>query len=239
MPPSPGKEPKMVKGSKSKDDPEARTSGSCRHMNIMEAEDYAQQLEEILEKFKPEIKNDNSDALAQAISILKDHTTKFTPSMGEVDTETVLQCFSDPTFATLREPLGPKHVQEKDPEGDIPSGDEVLKQILKEKIEAHIQQHCVTLFEVSMVTGYMLAACTNLSSLTKITDETTFRIILAASVRPLVQINIPPSIINHLEDKKVETGKEKERHNSRRHCYLTTTHWPFTGRQIIAQHGYC
>ena len=34
--------------------------------------------------------------------------------------------------------------------------------------------------------------------------------ILAASIRPLVQLNIPTGILNPLEDKKAETGRTKE-----------------------------
>ena len=73
-----------------------------------------------------------------------------------------------------------------------------------------IWEHCDAFDNISAVTGYMLVACTNLSSFAKIADEATFRVILAASIRPLVQLNIPRRILNPLEDKKVETGREKE-----------------------------
>ena len=158
-----------------------------------------------------EIKNDNSDALAHTISSLKDHTTKLIPSMSEVDMGAVLQCFSKPTCSTLRESLGPKQVQEMDPEAEISSGEDVLNQIPKEKIKPPICEHCVMLFDnISVATGYMSAACVNLLSLAKITDEATFRIILAVSVRLLVQLNIPPGMLNPLKDKKIEAGREKE-----------------------------
>lgn len=148
---------------------------------------------------------------AHTISGLKDHITKLFPSMGKVDTEAVFQCFSEPTCVTLRESLGPKWVQETDPEEDIPSGENVIKQILKEKMKPAIQEHCVMLFDnIGMATGYMSVVWVNLSSLAKIADEATFRVILAASIRPLVQLNIPPDIFNPLEDMKVETGREKE-----------------------------
>ena len=200
-----------MRGSRSRNEPVPGGNHSYGHMNMKEAEDYTQQLEEIFNKFKMEIKNDNGDALAHTISTLKDHTAKLTPAMGEVDTQAVLQCFSEPTCITLRESLGPKWVQEIDPEADISSGEDVLNQILKEKIKPAIQGHCVMLFDnTSMATGYMSAACANLSSLAKITDEATFRVILAMSVRPLVQLNIPPGILNPLEDKKIEAGREKK-----------------------------
>ena len=107
--------------------------------------------------------------------------------------------------------MGPKQVQETDPKEDISSGEDVIKQIPKEKMKPAIQEHCVTLFDnIRVATGYMSVAYVNLSSLTKIADEATFRVILAASIRPLVQLNIPPSILNPLKEKKVETGREKE-----------------------------
>ena len=220
----------MVRRSKSRSEPEAGTSHSYRPINIREVEEYAQQLEEIFDKFKSEIKNDNGEALAHTISALKEYTAKLVPSMGEVDTEAVLQCFSEPNCVTLRESLGPKWVQKMNPEEDTPSGEEVLRQIPKEKTKPAIQAHCVTLFNnISTVTGYMSAVCVNLSLLIKITDEATFRVILAVSVKPLVQLNIPPGILNPLEEKKVETGREKEMTQLKKAllpCHDTQTlHW--------------
>ena len=160
--------------------------------------------------FKTEIKYDKSDALACTIDALKDHTTRMFPMMKEANTDTVLQCFNDPTCASMRESLGPEE-NETDPEEDIPTGVETAKQVPKEKMKPAILEHCITLFDnVSAATGYMSAVCANLSSIAKIADEATFRKNLAVSVWPLVQLNILPGILSPLEDRKVNTRRKKE-----------------------------
>ena len=73
-----------------------------------------------------------------------------------------------------------------------------------------IQEHCISLFDnISAPTGYMSTACGNLSSLAKIAEEKTFMIILAVSVRPLIQINVTPGVLNRLEDKKDQVAHLK------------------------------
>ena len=105
---------KCQKVAKLGSEPEAGTSPPYRPVNTRQTEDYVQQLEEIFDNFKYEVKGSSSDALTHTISALKDHTTKL-QFMGQVDTNAVLQCFSEPTCVTLRETLEPKWLQEMDP----------------------------------------------------------------------------------------------------------------------------
>ena len=46
----------------------------------------------------------------------------------------------------------------------------------------------------------MSMATTNLASLAKITDAKTFRLVLKATVCPMVQLNIPPQFLDPVRD---------------------------------------
>ena len=51
--------------------------------------------------------------------------------------------------------------------------------------------------------------CANLSSLAKITDQQTFQMVLKATVRPLMQVNMPEHFLNPVEDTKPQTSVGK------------------------------
>lgn len=61
---------------------------------------------------------------------------------------------------------------------------------------------------LSAATGYLLLAMAHLSSLAKICNEKTFGMILAASARPLVQVNIPENFLNQVADKQPPSNGE-------------------------------
>ena len=70
-------------------------------------------------------------------------------------------------------------------------------------------EHCIMLFDhLSEATSHISAAMVNLSSLAKITDHETFKMILQASAQPLVQLNIPANMLNPVMDKPPPTAEE-------------------------------
>ena len=98
--------------------------------------------------------------------------------MGDMDSDAILQCIWELTCVTLRESLEPEKVHAINPDEDLQSGEEVLKVISKKNIQPAIWEHCIALFNnISTVIGYMSASCANWSSLAKITNKETFRVI--------------------------------------------------------------
>ena len=59
-----------------------------------------------------------------------------------------------------------------------------------------------TLDHISEAQAHMSMATVNLSSLAKITDLETFRLVLKATVHPMVQLNIPPRFLDPVRDPK-------------------------------------
>ena len=57
-----------------------------------------------------------------------------------------------------------------------------------------------TLDNISEAKAHMSMATANLSSLAKITDPETFKLVLRAMVCPMVQLNIPPQFLDPVWD---------------------------------------
>ena len=76
----------------------------------------------------------------------------------------------------------------------------------KEEIDLIIN----TLDHGSEAHTHMSSMCTNLSSLAKIMDWQTFQMVLKATVRPLMQVNMPEHFLNPIEDTKLQMSAEKQ-----------------------------
>lgn len=118
------------------------------------------------------------------------------------ETDIVMKIIHRPLCVTLWETLEINTVRAVDPDEDVPSGHEVLSRLPECQIQRVVTKHCIMLIDnLSVVTGYISAAMANLSSLAKLMDPRTFRIILEASAQLLVQFNILENMLNPVVDK--------------------------------------
>ena len=97
-----------------------------------------------------------------------------------------------------------------DPEEEIPSGQEFLCQLPEQKCKAEEKALIIaTLDSISEAQAHMSMATANLSSLVKITDLETFRLVLKATVCPMVQLNIPPQFLNPVRDPELTSAADQ------------------------------
>ena len=90
-----------------------------------------------------------------------------------------------------------------DAEEEMPSGHEFVHQLPEKKHKAEEKALIIsTLDHISEAQVHMSTATVNLSSLTKITDSETFRLVLKAMVCPMGQLNIPPWYLDPVRDPK-------------------------------------
>ena len=95
----------------------------------------------------------------------------------------------------------PSGAEAVDPEEEIPSGQEFLCQLPEQKGKAEEKALIITTLDsISEAQAHMSMATTNLSSLVKITDLETFKLVLRAMVCPMVQPNIPPQFLSPVWD---------------------------------------
>ena len=83
----------------------------------------------------------------------------------------------------------------------MPSGPEFLCQLPERKCKAEETALIIsTLDHISEAQVHMSTATAHLSSLAKITNPETFRLMLKATVCPMVQLNIPPWYLDPVRD---------------------------------------
>ena len=121
--------------------------------------------------------------------------------MMAAEVDLVIHTIHELSCVTLCQSLEEGTVTAVDPDDEVPTGCEVLDQLPPQKLPVH--EHCIMLFDdLLAATGYLSSVMANLSSLAKICNEQTFWVILAASARPLVQVNIPEKFLNAVADKQ-------------------------------------
>ena len=163
-------------------------------INTPEAQEYWATIEKIFNNFKELLKEDHKDALVVVIQTLKRHMVKSWDQMAAAEVDAVIHTIHKPSCVTLCQSLKEGGVTVVDPE-EVPSGQHVLSRLPLQK--APMKDHIITLFDsLSAAMDHLFAAFTNLSLLAKICDEEMFWVILAASARPLCQINIPEKFLN-------------------------------------------
>ena len=97
-----------------------------------------------------------------------------------------------------------------DPDDDIPEGRIVASKIIQEKkLSKNAVEHIITYFDnVSAAHRYLSPAAANLSSLGKLVDAETFKMVLCVGIWPLVQLNILDKFLDPIKDPEVNTSTE-------------------------------
>ena len=148
----------------------------------------------IFDKFDLLVCNGDEDTMPKMLQKVKKHVARTWDQMKTTNMKMVAASVAEPTCGVLQDTLIEK-VLSVDPEEDLPTGQEILKDHPPQPLA--VEHHSVSLFENLMVAmGYLSSAYVNLTALAKSCNGETFRTILKASVRLLVQINIPPKFLN-------------------------------------------
>ena len=125
--------------------------------------------------------------------------------MSSAQVDVAILTIKDPLCTLLRQSLDQEPVSTSDPDEDIPMGEDVLKTLSQAQSQA-VKEDCINLFKnLSAATHHISIAMANLDELAKKVDPETFRVILRASARPLIQININEDILDPTRDKPVKS----------------------------------
>ena len=100
--------------------------------------------------------------------------------MAGTEVDTVMRTIQEPSCVMLHQSLEEGTVMAVDPEEGVPTGHQVLSKVQLQN--QYMREHIILLFDsLSTATEHLSVAFTNLSSLAKICNEETFRIILPTS----------------------------------------------------------
>ena len=148
--------------------------------NTLEAEAYCMGIEKIMDDFRELLNEDRKDALVTTVQALKRHMAKSWENMAGTEVDAVMRTIQEPSCVMLRQSLEEGTVTAVDPEEDVLTGRQVLSKVQPKN--QYMIEHVISLFNsLSTATEHLSVAFANLSSLAKICDKETFRMILAAS----------------------------------------------------------
>ena len=123
------------------------------------------------------------------------------PSVANADPDLVICAIKDAVCLHLWQEVMPGGVEAVDPEEETPSGYEFLWQLPEQKHKAEEKVLIITTLDyISEAQAHMSMATMNLSSLVKVMDWETFRLVLKATVCPMVQLNIQPQFLDPVRD---------------------------------------
>ena len=155
-----------------------------RPKNPISVEEYAEVLDNIILQFKESVLEDHKDVMLSMVNSLKRSITTQFKHICPADVEVVMRTVKDTRCLTLRQSMEADQVHETDPDGNIPSGREVVLKLVQEKklLQSAID-NIISLFDhLSEAHTHISMAVANLSYLGKITDLVTFKTILRASI---------------------------------------------------------
>ena len=100
--------------------------------------------------------------------------------MADTEVDAVMRTIQEPSCVMLCQSLEEGTVMAVDPEEDVLTGRQVLSKVQLQN--QYMREHVMSLFDsLSTTTEHLSVAFANLSSLAKICDRETFRMILATS----------------------------------------------------------
>ena len=189
------------------------TTKSFGPTNIMEAKIYENKLDDIFENFKKLLRDDDINALKSTISDAKQHMTKQFSSMAGSDINIVMACIKERTCSYLRSVDHQEGATVIDPDDDIPSGPEILKQLPADKrYTKEIKDSITAIFNhIANAHSEASLAAANIAALAKMADAETLDTVLRTAARPLVQINWPEKYLSPTADPKPISPEEERK----------------------------
>ena len=126
--------------------------------------------------------------------------------MRMADPEVVLHTIKDNRCLALKRSLEEDTLQATDPKDNILSGQQIIRLIMQEeKLMRLAIDMIITLFDHrSEALAHLSSAAANISSLAKIVDSDTLKLIMRASIRPLVQMTIPERFLDPIRDTDID-----------------------------------
>ena len=178
--------------------------------NLAEAQTYHNKIDEIMVMFSDLLADDRKDALRSTITSLKKLMAKHWHQMSEADIEVIMKLIHNPSCMYLHQHLTTKGVDVTEPATEIPEGWTFLRQLPKKIRKAEVQEMIVTCFDhLSEAHTHMSSFAANMSSLAKICDPETYDMVLKATARPMIQVNIPECYLSLVQDPPKDNCRRK------------------------------
>ena len=154
--------------------------------------------------------SDNKDALPKCIRAFKKLIAKDWHSMTNTNPEVVIRSIYDPACIYLCQHVTKGGIDIMVPAEEPPSGKDFVRKLLEKRWKQEELELIIGIFDSACEAHSHLAMVTaNLSSLAKVTDWETLKLIMKSAVQPLVQMNVPEGFLDPVKDKEPQTSKQE------------------------------
>ena len=161
-------------------------------VNEVEAQAFVDKINNMFDTFSDRVQADDKDALPKLIHECKNMVKKHWCPMAEADEQVVVASVYDRNCIYLRQHLDPSGVTMCEPEVEWKEGWEFLRDMPEKKRSHEVKMMIIDAMDhASAAWSHSSQLAANLSSLNKIADPETFRLVLKACTPPLIQVNIP------------------------------------------------
>ena len=176
--------------------------------NLVKAQTYHDKIDELMTTFSDLLADDRKDVLRSTISSLKKFMVKHWCQMSEADIEVVMKSVHNPSCKYLHQHLTTEGVNVTKPLIEIPEGWTFLRQLPEKKRKA--EEMIILCFDhLSEAHAHMSTFAANMSLLAKICDPETYNMVLKATARPMIQVNIPECYLSPVQDPPPKTTAEE------------------------------
>ena len=130
--------------------------------------------------------------------------------MLEADVELIMKSIHDPSCVYLHQHLTTEGIDVTKPMTEIPEGWTFIRQLPKKIRKAEVQEMIVMCFNhLSEAHAHMSSFAANMSLLAKICDPKMFDMVLKATTRPMIQVNIPEHYLSLVHDPPKDKHRRK------------------------------
>ena len=179
-------------------------------VNLQEAKKYMDHINDVFDTMAEMLHSNNKDALPKCIRTFKKLIAKDWHSMTDADPEVVIRLIYDLTCIYLCQHVTKGGIDIMVPDEEPPSGKDFVRKLPEKRWKQEELELIIRIIDSACEAHSHLAMVTaNLSSLAKVTDQETLKLIMKSAVWPLIQMNVPEGFLDPVKDKEPQTLEQE------------------------------
>ena len=179
-------------------------------VNVQEAKAYMDCINNVFDTMAEMLHNNNKDTLPKYIRTFKKLIAKDWQSMTDTNPEVVIRSIYDLACIYLHQHVTKGGINIVVPDKEPPSGKDFIRKLPEKRWRQEELELIIRIFNSACEAHSHLAIVTaNLSSLVKVTDQETLKLVMKSAVWPLVQMNVPDGFLDPMKDKEPQTLEQE------------------------------
>ena len=130
--------------------------------------------------------------------------------MTDADPEVVIRLIYDPACIYLCQHITKGGINIVIPDEELPSGKDFVRKMPEKRWKQEELELIIGIFDSACEAhSHLTTVAATLSSLVKVTDWETLKLIMKSAVQPLIQMNVPKGFLDPIKDKEPQTSEQE------------------------------